>query len=130
MSQSSAITAHNGLKFCEQIKKNKKSIPESIELSHVITAFRIWHHLKLHSGKRVVLDVQLKQSKCRISAVNVNKSFSFYTEIKRQQIKLSLILGLERACEKFTSSVLTIHTTHVQELGRKNVDTGISSCRV
>ena len=62
-----------------------------------------------------------------ISAENVNKSGSFYTEIKRQQIKLSLMLGLERAYEMFTSSVTRIHTTHVQEPGRKNVD--ISSCR-
>ena len=61
-----------------------------------------------------------------ISTENVNKSGSFDTEIKRQQIKLSLILGLERACEMFTNSVTTIHTAHVQEPGRKDVD--ISSC--
>ena len=58
---------------------------------------------------------------------NINKSGSFYTEIKRQQIKLSLMLGLERAYEMFTGSITTIHTTHVQEPGRKDVD--ISSCR-
>ena len=37
---------------------------------------------KVHSGKTDVLDVQLIQSKCMISAENVNKSGSFYTEIK------------------------------------------------
>ena len=62
-----------------------------------------------------------------ISAENINKSGSFYTEIKRQQIKLSLILGFERAYEMFTSSVATTQTTHVLELRRKGVD--ISSCR-
>ena len=61
------------------------------------------------------------------SAGNVNKSGSFYNEIKRQQIKLSLMLGLQRAYTMFTSSVTTIHTTHMQEPGRKDVD--ISSCR-
>ena len=65
-----------------------------------------------------------------ISAENVNKSGSFHTEIKRQQIKVNLMLGLGRTSEKFTSSVLTIHTTHVQEPGRKNVDTSRSSCHV
>ena len=49
-----------------------------------------------------------------ISAENVNKSGSFYTEIKRRQIKLSLMLGLERAYERFTSSITTIQTTTVQ----------------
>ena len=67
---------------------------------------------------------------CMISAESLNKSGSFYTEIKRQQIKLSLMLGLERAYEMFTSSITTIHrvidTTHLQEPGRKNVD--VSSC--
>ena len=62
-----------------------------------------------------------------ISAENVNKSGSFYTEIKRQQVKLSLMLGLERAYEMFTSSVTTIYTTHVQEPGRR--DLNVSSCR-
>ena len=56
-----------------------------------------------------------------ISAENVNKSGSFHTEIKRQQIKLSLMLGLGRAYEKFPSSVLTIHTTHVQEPGGRTL---------
>ena len=42
-------------------------------------------------------------------------------------MKLSLMLGLERAYEMFTSSVVTIHKTHVQERGRKDVD--MSSCR-
>ena len=62
-----------------------------------------------------------------IFAENVNKSGRFHIEIKRQQVKLSLMLDLERAYEMFTSSVTTIHTTHVQEPGRKDVD--ISSCR-
>ena len=35
-----------------------------------------------------------------------------------------------QAYEKFTSSVLTIQITHVQEPGRKNVDTSISNTRV
>ena len=50
------------------------------------------------------------------------QSGSFYAEIKRQQIKLSLLLGLERAYEMFTSSITTIHTTHVQEPRRKDVN--------
>ena len=59
-----------------------------------------------------------------ISAEKVNKSGSFHTEIKLLQITLSLMLGLERAYEMFTSSVATIH---LQEPGRKDVD--IYSCR-
>ena len=74
-----------------------------------------------------MLDVQLKQSKCMISAVNVNKSGSFYAEIRWPQIKLSLMLGLERAYEMFTSSITTIHTTHVQEPERKDAG-DVSSC--
>ena len=62
-----------------------------------------------------------------ISAENINRSGNFCTEIKRQQIKLSLMLGLERTYEMFISSVTTIHTTRVQEPGRNDVD--ISSCR-
>ena len=58
-----------------------------------------------------------------ISAENVNKPGSLYTEIKRQQ---SLMLGLERAYEKLTIAIATIHTTHVQEPGRKDVV--VSSC--
>ena len=56
-----------------------------------------------------------------ISAEDVNKSACFLTEIKRQQIKFNLMLGLEQAYEMFTSSVTTIHTTNVQEPGRKGV---------
>ena len=59
-----------------------------------------------------------------IAAENVNKSG---TEIKLQQIKLSLMLGLERAYEIFTSSVTTIHTTQAQEPRRNDVD--IFICR-
>ena len=90
--------------------------PEPVILSRL---FEYGTTPKLHSGETDVLDVQLKQLKCIISAGNVNKSGRFYTEIKRQQIKLSLMFGLERASQMFTSSVMTIHTTHVQEPGRK-----------
>ena len=109
------------------IRRVSQNPPDSVILSRL---FEYGATRKLHSGKTDVLDVQSKQSNCMISVENVNKSGSFHTEIKRQQIKLSLMLCLGRAYEKFTSSVLTIHTTHVQEPGRKNVDTGISSCRV
>ena len=60
-----------------------------------------------------------------ISAEKVNKLGNSHTEIKRQQIKISLMLGLERAYEMFTSSVTRSHTTHVQEPGRKDVDISI-----
>ena len=58
---------------------------ESVILSRL---FKYGATSKLHSGKTDVLDVQLKQSKCMISAENINKSGCFVTEIKRQQIKL------------------------------------------
>ena len=43
-----------------------------------------------------------------------------------KQTELSLMLGLRRAYEMFTSWITTIHTTHVQETGRKDVN--VSSC--
>ena len=49
--------------------------PDSVILSRL---FEYGVTPKLHSGKTDVLDVQLKQSNCMISAENVNKSGCFF----------------------------------------------------
>ena len=85
---------------------------------------------KSHPCKADVLDVQLKQSNFMTSTENVNKLCLFVQETEHLQVKLTMMVCPERACEMFTTSQTSVHSDPAFRKHELAGRTWISSCRV
>ena len=80
--------------------------------------------------KADVLDVQLKQSNFMTSTENVNKLCLFVQETEHLQVKLTMMVCPERACEMFRTSQTSVHSDPAFRKHEIAGRTWISSCRV
>ena len=85
---------------------------------------------KSHPCRADVLDVQLKQSNFMTSTENVNKLCLFVQETEHLQVKLTMMVCPERACEMFTTSQTLVHSDPAFRKHELTGRTWISSCRV
>ena len=85
---------------------------------------------KSHPCKADVLDVQLKQSNFMTSTENVNKLCLSVQETEHLQVKLTMMVCPERACEMFTTSQTSVHSDSAFRKHELAGRTWISSCRV
>ena len=84
---------------------------------------------KSHPCKADLLDVRLKQSNFMTSTENVNKLCLFVQETEHLQVKLTMMVCPERACEMFTTSQTSVHSESAFRKHELAGRTLISSCR-